>query len=88
MLYLQITHYVYKTRSRLNNSYCISSDNSKQTWNKARMDTFDDKNLHLLEGPVVVANGVTGITNAVIACLFLTVADYSVVFKCPPQIKI
>jgi hypothetical protein len=82
MLYSQITHYVYKTRSGLNNSYCISSHNSQQTWIKARLDTSDDKNLHLLEGPVAVANGLTGITNAVIACLFLTAADYSVVFKC------
>jgi len=41
------------------------------------MDTSDHKILQLLKGPVAVENGLTGITDTLMKCLFLTPAEYN-----------
>jgi len=47
------------------------------------MDTSDHGLSHLFKGTEAVANGLTGIKNALSVSSFSTELEYTTVFKCP-----
>jgi hypothetical protein len=52
------------------------------------MDMSDHGLTHPFKGLGAIANGLTGIENALMKCLLFAIGtEYTKIFKCPPEIK-
>jgi hypothetical protein len=55
------------------------------TWTNSRMNTSDQGLLHPFEGPGAVSNGLTGIKNALMKCLFSIGAEHTTFVSVPTR---